>query len=282
MNAAKFTLTSTILAAALGLALGLATAPAMADKPVEGVDHNHGDEDPDPTLGMCTDPPCIADVGKASDDTPAKQFAEQQVPQGTYTKIASSDFDKILETLMEGEPATALCDALDVLIFNWNSPRIKNWNWERVVDYMACGGGVIVEDPRNVGALAAGVSTIEVTLHSKDEFPLLITLLPSPPPPDEEGPNDNTEPIDLNFVNKHIIFDNTQPVSEVTLIPFLCLASCTPSQEVVGLYGELERDGRGRIVLTGLDNNFHGRVDGDDARMNHYDLLFNEINWLLE
>ena len=43
MNAAKFTLTSTILAAALGLALGLATAPAMADKPDSS--GNHFDHD---------------------------------------------------------------------------------------------------------------------------------------------------------------------------------------------------------------------------------------------
>ncbi len=45
MNTAKVTLTSTILAAALGLALGLAAAPAMADKPdEEGMHGNHGDD----------------------------------------------------------------------------------------------------------------------------------------------------------------------------------------------------------------------------------------------
>ena len=43
MNRTKFTLTSSILAAALGLALGLAAAPAMADKPVEGVHGHDGD-----------------------------------------------------------------------------------------------------------------------------------------------------------------------------------------------------------------------------------------------
>ena len=46
MRTAKVTLTSTILAAALGLALGLAAAPAMADKPVEGV-HGHGGDNGD-------------------------------------------------------------------------------------------------------------------------------------------------------------------------------------------------------------------------------------------
>ena len=45
---------------------------------------------------------------------------------------------------------------------------------------------------------------------------------------------------------------------------------------------------RGRIVLTGPDNNFHGDPDpydgdpGATAQINHYDLLFNEIHWLLD
>ncbi len=43
MNAAKVTLTLTILAAALGLALGLAATPAMADKPLQGVHGHDGD-----------------------------------------------------------------------------------------------------------------------------------------------------------------------------------------------------------------------------------------------
>ncbi len=47
MNAAKVTLTSTILAAALGLALGLAAVPAMADQPIGGVHGPHGDDEGD-------------------------------------------------------------------------------------------------------------------------------------------------------------------------------------------------------------------------------------------
>jgi len=40
----------------------------------------------------------------------------------------------------------------------------------------------------------------------------------------------------------------------------------------------------GRIVLTGPDNNFHGKLLSEIdpvQRENHYNLLFNEINWLL-
>ncbi len=51
MNAAKFTLISTILAAALGLALGLAAAPAMADKPTcPGHPHGCGTDSEGPTI----------------------------------------------------------------------------------------------------------------------------------------------------------------------------------------------------------------------------------------
>ena len=46
MRTAKVTLTSTILAAALGLALGLAAAPAMADQPDgDGMHGPHGDQE---------------------------------------------------------------------------------------------------------------------------------------------------------------------------------------------------------------------------------------------
>ncbi len=277
MNTVKITLTSTVLAAALGLALGLATAPAMADKPDCELDPNHhgcGGEDPDPTLGECTMPmsPCIADVGKTfTDNTPARQYTVDF--DGTYTKIESNEFDKILET---DDPAGDLCAAYDVLIFNWSSPTIKNLSWPWLLDYMDCGGNVIFEDPRNVATLAPEVSTIETTLHSRGDFPLTITLEP-------EGPlSGNAEAFDLVFVNKHIIFDDNIGVG---LMPFLSLPNS--GDEVVGLYGEFGEMG-GRIVLTGPDNNFHGDdmpYDGDpgaDAQINHYDLLFNEIDWLLE
>ena len=72
-----------------------------------------------------------------------------------------------------------------------------------------------------------------------------------------------------------------QSNSDSGLEPFLFLENF---DDVVGLYGEFDS---GRIVLTGPDNNFHGSLNGDpndpagEARRNHYNLLFNEINWLL-
>ncbi len=224
---------------------------------------------------------CIADVGKTyRDNTVAKQFVDLE--GGNYTKIESNDFDKILQALPEGDEAQGLCDAYDVLVFNWNSPRIKNLNWQRLLDYMECGGGIIFEDPKNVRALAAGVSTFEVTVHVNDEFPLLITL--EPVPVLTLGPffSQQSESFTLPFINKHIIFDSDSSNSLSGLESFLSLEN----EDVVGLYGEF---GLGRIVLTGPDNNFHGSLNGTpdvypeaEGRHNHYKLFFNEIYWLLE
>ena len=154
---------------------------------------------------------------------------------------------------------------------------MKNLNWQRLLDYMACGGNIIFEDPKNVGALAAGVSTIEVTVHSRDDSPPLITLEPVPVLTSCLGEEDPPDPFDLVFVNKHIIFDLFN--SDVGLTSFL-----SENGDVVGLYGQFG----GRIALTGLDNNFHGSLTAGsldpegDEKINHYNLLFDEINWLLD
>ena len=238
----------------------------------------------EPTLEPCPmEVVCIADVGKTyRDNTVAKQFVDEFPLDRNYAKIESNAFDKILQALPEGGPALALCGAYDVLVFNWNSPRIKNLNWQRLLDYMACGGGIIFEDPKNVGALAAGVSTFEVTVHAGAEFPLLVNLEPVPVLTLGEPLNDGLppDPYILSFINKHIVFDLFN--SDVGLMSFLSLEN----GDVVGLYGEF---GLGRIVLTGPDNNFHGSLNGTpevypeaEGRHNHYKLFFNEIYWLLE
>ena len=65
-------------------------------------------------------------------------------------------------------------------------------------------------------------------------------------------------------------------------MPFLTLEV---GMEVVGLYGDFNFGAGGRIVLSGLDSNYHGVLGATApnaaAMENHYHLLFNEINWLL-
>jgi len=265
------------------LLVGWAVTPAQAH---HKDDHDKGgggggNGDPEPTIEECVDEnePCIADVGKTSGTETPTPASEYNLNNGYYVKIESNEFDKILQTLTEEEPAVALCNAYDVLVFNWNSPTIKNLNWQRLLDYMACGGGIIFEDQRNVLRLADGVSIIEATRSSPDDEPITVNLV--------------TVPVlttgfvltTLDLRNKHIIFDEGN--SDVKLHPFLTLAAPHPNAgKVVGLYGQF---GDGRIVLTGPDNNFHGRNPSThqvpeimQAIENSYDLLHDEIDWLLD
>ena len=235
----------------------------------------------DPTIEECPlDELCIASVGRRH-RPPAREYAEQFGIQGNYTEISSSRFSEILGTLFEGDAQTegdaqALCDAYHVLIVEYSSPKINNLNWQRLLDYMACGGGVIFEDPKNVEALAPHVSTMEVDLHGGGDFPLSITLAPVP-----VLTSGFVSP--ATFVNKHFIF--AEPNNDSFLDVFLTLPE--DGDSVVGLYGEFPLEDKGRIVLTAPDNNFHG-IDVDpnidllaEAKGNHYNLLFNEIDWLL-
>ena len=256
------------------LVMGWAITPVQADPPP----HNHGGGGGgEPPIEPCLEFLCIADVGRTGNsDTPASQFG------GTYTKIESNQFDQLLQALPDS--LEILCAAFDVLIFNWNSPKIKNLNWQRLLDYMDCGGGIIFEDTRNVLGLAPDVSIIESTRSSKDDEPITITL-------DATAPTELTAGFGstATFVNKHIIFDEPNNGTNVGLTPFLTLPD--DNDRVVGLYGEFDDDSdgvSGRIVLTGPDNNFHGRAIPthedpaiSEAIRNSYDLLFNEIDWLL-
>ncbi len=262
------------------LVVGLSITPAQAhtkgtvctDDPM----HKHCNGDPPPddgggaTIEDCPDTAmfCIADVGlkgTAPDEGGRPSNLYAQAYKGIKTNISSPKFDKILQALTE-LPPDALCDAYDVLIFNWGSPTIKNLNWQRLEEYMACGGGVIFEDQNNVGALATHVSTIEVDRHGGGQTPLSITLVPVPVLTDGFG-------YTASFVNQHIIFDTS-----AGLTPFLTLPE--DNDRVVGLYGQFGI-GQGRIVLTGPDNNYHGLLNSSNPeKQNHIDLLFNEINWV--
>jgi len=240
--------------------------------------HSRGGDDESIIVGCPDGRPCIGDIGRLSGPgmTPANLYAMDN--QLNYTEITNSQFDKILLAVT----AQDLCDAYDLLIFNWRSNTLEELSWPWLVNYMECGGAVIFEDPRNVGALADGVSTIEVAIRSRGETPLTITLEPVPVltlgMPLNTFSN-NHPSFELDFVNKHIIFDAE---GSPGLTPFLSLAPPKNMGEVVGLYG---RFGDGCIVLTGPDNNFHGLLGSDSdtvERENHYNLLFNEINWLLD
>jgi len=250
--------------------------------------HKHCDDDPTPTdpepiIEDCSVDLCIADVGlkgTAPDDggRPADLYAREENNR-SITNISSPKFNKILKALTEGVlDAQDLCDAYHVLIFNWGSPTIKDLNWQQLIDYMNCFGGIIFEDQNNVEALAPDVSTIEIDRHGGGQSPLSLTFVSVPILTDGfDDPNDPT----ADFANQHIIFAEPNPDTNtnVGLTSFLSLTN--GGGDVVGLYGEF---GNGRIVLTGPDNNYHGLLNSinDEIKANHTDLLFNEINWVLD
>jgi len=224
------------------LVVGWAIMPAQAHDCSRHVDktHKHCDPptDPEPTIEACPlDKLCIASVGRRH-RPPAREYAE--LNDGNYTEISSSRFSQILGTLFEGDAqaegnAEALCNAYHVLIIEYSSPKINNLNWQRLLDYMACGGGVIFEDPKNVEALAPHVSAIEVDLHGGGDFPLAITLEPVPVLTLggllNELPDTHLDPFSLTFINKHFIF--VEPNNGSLLHVFLTLpedgSDCTAS-----------------------------------------------------
>jgi hypothetical protein len=159
---------------------------------------------------------------------------------------------------------------------------------------MACGGGVVFEDPSNVDALMAGVTTTNIHIHSGTTPPLTIAFVQACV---EAGitlcdPLEHPNPIneyEFDVENNHMEFDEDQiptPISpnlSLDLTPFLKL----PGEEgpIIGLYGEYPNLNGGRIVITGPDNSFHGNLEDNhplrEAHHNQYDLLFHEIDWLL-
>lgn len=286
MNISRVVTLSLALAVAV-VALGYVN-PSFAHK--TGVKHNHGggDEDPTPPPEVCTaaPPPCIVSVGKSL--RPAA--ADYVTTGGTYTLMSARRFGELLGEIPEiSTTADDLCAAFDVIIVEWSNPKIKNLTWERLEKYMACGGGIIFEDPRNVEALAPDVTTLEINFKSTDDQPIPITLVPvcvlteGPPVNDVSCGSGG---INLTVVNQHMIFNPGSSSPGATFV-FLTLADGSVP-DVIGIYGMFGSKGGG-IVLTGPDNSFHGNLEPipalsaeiNAARANMHKLLHNEINWLL-
>ena len=274
----------------------------------EGIEHGPhlcGPPTPPPdttdptTLTPCPDGfMCLASVDKW--DRPAARLYVEETfgPDGSYTQIPPNVFGNILAALSEGEfEFLDLCSAYDVLIFQWKSPGIKNLTWQSLVDYMACGGGVIFEDPSNVDALTDGVTTTNIYIRSNSTPPLTIafekscfndnhTLCEELP----HGPEVLPLPhpgftYEFDIENNHMEFAEDQHHTSsfgTQLTPFLRLPEGGP---IIGLYGEYLNGGR--IVITGPDNSFHGKVSTNDIdplkeeHHNQLELLFHEIDWLL-
>ena len=220
------------------------------------------DPDPDPP------PPRIAVCCSQNrfSENAAQQIAEGLAGgTGTYRTLKAKQFNEMTPEQLAGN--------YDVLIFFWKTSDNVNADWARLLEYMDFGGGIIFEDPNNVGDLAAGVSI----LGGSGSGPVTVTIQPVDGLTTEPNPfTDGNATAEADFTNNHIIFAEANPATE--LKPFLTLTTGT---DIVGLYGVFP--GGGRIVLTGLDNGWHGRLGGSSSteQENAYNLLFNEICWVM-
>jgi hypothetical protein len=255
------------------------------------------DPDPEPSLlTPCDVDLCIASIGKWH-PPPAREYTEQPGVNGSYTEISHGDFGNILASL-PADDFGDLCLAFDVLVFEWNTPNIKNLSWSSLVEYMKCDGGIIFEDPTNVDVLTDGVETTAILVHDKSgAYPeaafvpacvnSALTICGAVTYPSSVWDDPFFE---FPIYNNHMVFAEAQPSLNPSLTPFLRTPSADgTSGEVLGLYGQYMdgSTGRGRIVLTGPDNNFHGSLSLEPTNpdrftiFNQYEVLFNEIDWLL-
>jgi hypothetical protein len=192
----------------------------------------------------------IVGVGANFGNTAASQICSSGDVDCTYTQISEAAFNAM--------SVADLRAAYDVLIFTWVSDPALNADWTtRLLPYMDLGGGIVFEDPGNLGDLAPGV----VALNFEAGPPIVVSaVVPG-----------LTDGIRNSFANTHIRFAAWDPA----LSQFLTHA---PSGSIVGLWG---RFGSGCIVLTGPDQHFHGFRGAPDPAGNQYDLLLNEVEFVL-
>ena len=250
---------------------GTPTCPGGADR--DGKGHCHDDEETPTGEGLHIAVCCSQNRFSGN---PVEQIAEAL--GASYSTLKAKQFNEMSITDLA---------KIDVLIFFWKTSDNVNADWDmRLLPYMDAGGGIIFEDPNNVGDLATGVSILGGS--GSGSGPITVTIASI------DGLTTGTVPYDFidgddmsadsTFTNNHIIFAEPGPFD--ALQPFLTLKTGT-DEWVVGLYGEFDPTPdddlglSGRIVLTGLDNGWHGRLGGSTEQDNHYKLLFNEICWVL-
>ena len=188
----------------------------------------------------------VVGVGSNSGNASAAQIFSSGDLTGTFSTIGFAAFNAL--------SVEDLRAAYDVLIFTWVSTNAINADWNtRLLPYMALGGGIVFEDPGNIGDLAPGVSASGLGGGSSTVTAVVPGL---------------TDGIVSSFVNNHIRFNAWDPA----LSPFLQLGSA-----VTGLWGQF---GSGCIVLTGPDQHFHGFRGAGNPAGNQYNLLLNEVDFV--
>src|SRR6266446_5920630 len=172
----------------------------------------------------------------------------------------SGSIDRISAVTYNAMTVEQLRATYDVLLITWDSDPALDASWnDRILPFLSAGGGVIYEDPNNVGDLDPGVIG--------DEFDIADDIEVSASVP---GLTDGVLSGSAEFANRHTRFTSWDPALSVFL---------TAGADTVGLYGSFP--GGGRIVLTGTDNDYHAYRGGFSFEGNQYHLLLNEVRWVI-
>jgi len=201
----------------------------------------------------------VAGVGANSGNRAANVVFSSGDLAGNITRLTEVQFNALTPAQLRA--------AYDVLIITWNSATTLNVDWAtRLQPYLALGGGVIFEDPNNVGQLAALVGTTVINVGGESSSGITVTTPVA----------GLTDGITGFYDNNHIRFVSFHDWNPA-LRTFLGFTTGPNAGAVVGLYG---RFGAGCIVLTGPDQDYHSVRGGNAAEGNQYNLLVNEIRFV--
>ncbi len=187
----------------------------------------------------------VAGIGNSFGSAPGQIFSSGDLP-GTFTTLTPAAFNAFAT-------AADLRAQFDVLLFVSTSDASANADWAtRLRPYLGLGGGVVFEDPTNVGDLAP---IITGTAH--DTTGGIVNL---------EVPN-LSNGITSNFAASHIGYSAWSD----SIAHFLVLGDTA-----LGLYG---RFGNACLVATGTAQATDGLRGGTATQNNQYQLLLHEVRF---
>jgi hypothetical protein len=186
-------------------------------------------------------------------------FFVSEHPEYTWDNVSSN-------ATLNAMSVADLIATYDILVVPWQINSTANLDWDtRILPFIAAGGGVLWEDPLNVGDGDLGASGVALTA-STGIYPGIggddISLVP---------------PFDSNGANGvyHIHYGITG--HNVDWFPF----STDIDGGIHGVGGEF---GLGRMLIGVSDNLYHPRMsdpsDPSYDSVGAYNLLVNEIFWL--
>jgi hypothetical protein len=210
--------------------------------------------------GLRTGPIRIVGVGYNGGDEAAGEVVAEGHIEGSVARISYSTFNAM--------SVADLIATYDVLIITWSTSGSLDFDWDtRARPFLEAGGGIMYEDPNNMGDLAAIVG--EPASCSGSGFQDITVDVPGL----TDGVSSATDLGFNSLINNHICFADWAD----WLTPFLEIPASAGGPYTTGLYGTW---GAGRIVLAGPDQDYHSESDGSTAERNQFQLLINVLKWV--